>query len=105
MGMTIYQGDAASVNVTIVDEAGSVVDVSSWTLAARVGSVTTENIGAGTVTDVDAANGVVNVALATALTSQLRPNVGYKLQLRRTDSGAESTLLSVDLIVKNSLFI
>lgn len=103
--ISIVQGDHVTLNVTVLDSLGAVVDLTGYTLAARVGSITTENIGSGTVTVTDAANGELTIEYATAVTSLLMPNQNYHYQLRRTDSGAEATLLKGQISVINSLFV
>lgn len=99
------QGDHVTMALTIVDDEGAVIDITGWTLAARVGTQTAENLGAGTATITTPEAGEVTLEFAAAVTNLLRPNQTYTYQLRRTDSGSEATLLTGNVTVINSLFI
>lgn len=102
---TWAQGDHVTMTLTVVDDVDAPIDITGWTLVARVGTRTAENVGAGTVTITNATDGEVTLEFATAVTSLLKPNQAYTYQLRRTDAGAEATLLTGDITVVNSLFI
>ena len=99
------QGDRVELQVAIINGAGVAIDITGWTLAARVGSRSVEALISGTVTITDAAGGLVSIVYASASTAQLRSGQEYYHQLRRTDTGAEATLITGRLAIINSLFV
>tara|TARA_R110002096_G_scaffold186882_7_gene366044 strand:+ start:73 stop:420 length:348 start_codon:yes stop_codon:yes gene_type:complete len=81
---SIFVGDDDNVNITVLDNAGAVVDISSataidWRMSADefTAPVLTKTLGAG-ITVTDGPNGVFQIAIASADTAALAYGTFYQ---------------------------
>lgn len=105
--IVLVQGDSLAFEVTLLDEAGAPVDISSWELSARIGSRSNPALVTGAVTLVgDGTDGKLLIEFNPSDTSALKPNAQYSYQLRVDDTGdLVKTPLRGLITVVDSLFV
>lgn len=91
--IAVFRGDDVTLQFTVVNAAGGIVNITGWTLEFKIWNERGEEIlskttGSG-ITIVDGPNGRADVALSAANTSLFAPTpLRYLHALRRTNAGA-----------------
>ena len=100
----ITAGDDIDLRVKVYDVDGNLLDVSSWTIYARIldaeGAALTDAIQQSSgSTGADWAHGVVRAIFPAAKTANITAG-DAQLELQRTDSGHRTTAALIPLIVQ-----
>ena len=104
--LVLTQGDALPLRVTLRDETGAVINITGWTITARIGTRGTPALADATVTYPDAPGGVLLAEWTVAQTTPLIPNQQYSYNIRVDDGdGLVRTVVRGQITVLDSLFL